>query len=145
MFQPQVPLGVLFKSERNNADMLDILKVVHNYVPMVQHTTHEIVNIDDTEDEAIVVQQQVHPVLFGGDQMTVERSRNIQNVLSTSDTASARLQGIVPVAEDWHAKMCLYKVHSTWLSHRVTLYVIAVQLHTNMKICYLMCKFGCAD
>ena len=53
----------------------------------------------------------MHPVLFGGDQLTVERNRNIQNVLSTSDTASARFQGIIPVAEDWHAKMCLYKVH----------------------------------
>lgn len=116
MYQLQVPLGVLFKSEQNNADMLDILKVVHSYVPLVQQTTHETVNIDDTEDEAIVIQQQVHPILFGGDQMTVERSRNIQNVLSTSDTASARLEGIVPVAEDWHAKMCLYKVNITWLS-----------------------------
>lgn len=98
---------MLFKSEQNNADMLDILKVVHSYVPLVQQTTHETVNIDDIEDEAIVIQQQVHPILFGGDQMTVERSRNIQNVLSTSDTASARLEGIVPVAEDWHAKICL--------------------------------------
>ena len=44
----------------------------------------------------------------------VERSRNIQNVLSTSDTASARLEGIVPVTEDWHAKMCLgtYRMYS---------------------------------
>ena len=75
------------------------------------HTTSETVDIDDTEEDVVVVVQQlVHPILFGGDQLMVERSRNIQNVLSTSDTASARLEGIVPVAEDWHAKMCLYKV-----------------------------------
>lgn len=109
--------------------MLDILKVVHSYVPLVQHTTHEILNIDDTEDEAIVVQQQVHPVLFGGDQMTVERRRNIQNVLSTSDTASARLQGIIPIAEDWHAKMCLYKVQ-----RRVTLYVVNHHIHCGTAL-----------
>jgi len=93
--------------------MLEIMKVVHRYVPLVQHTTTETVKIDDAEEDAVIVQQRVHPVLFGGDQLTVERSRNIQNVLSTSDTASARLEGLVPVAEDWHTKMCLYKVHST--------------------------------
>lgn len=50
------------------------------------------------------------PILFGGDQLTTERARTVKNVLSNSDAATSRLEGLVPVTEDWHAKMCLYKV-----------------------------------
>ena len=48
--------------------------------------------------------------LFGGDQLTTERARTVRNVLSNSDSASSKLEGLIPVTEDWHAKMCLYKV-----------------------------------
>lgn len=106
----QVPLGVLFKSEQKNEDVLDIMKSVHNYVPMVQRTTTATTSVNGTDDEVQLIDQQMHPIVFGGDQLTTERTRNIKNVVSNSDSASARLEGLVPVTEDWHAKMCLYQV-----------------------------------
>ena len=74
-----------------------------------------------------------------------ERSPNIQNVLSTSDTASARLEGIVPVAEDWHAKMCLYKVNSTWLSCGKSSHLLWYNFTQMYKFGWLICKFGCTE
>ncbi len=90
--------------------MLDILKAVHKYVPMIERTTSVKVVVDEVEEEVRVLQQDVQPVLFGGDQMTIERGRSIQNVLSNSDNAAARLEGLTPVVEDWYTIMCLYKV-----------------------------------
>lgn len=102
--------------------MLDILKAMHSYVPTIKRTTTEKVVVNEVEEEVQLVKEEVQPVLFGGDQMTIERSRSIQNVLSNSDSVSARLEGLTPVVEDWHTKMCLYKV-----SH----------------MCVCVCKFVC--
>ena len=51
---------------------------------------------------------QLHPVLFGGDQLTVARMRGTQD---TEETPVHRLQGIVSVIEDWHARVALLKVY----------------------------------
>lgn len=110
----QVPLGVLFKSEQKNEDMLDIMKHVHTYVPMVQSTTTATTVVNGTDEEIHLVDQQIQPILFGGDQLTTERTRNLKNVVSNSDSSSDRLEGLIPVTEDLHAKMCLYQVlHNT--------------------------------
>lgn len=61
----QVPLGVLFKSEQKNEDVLDIMKAVHNYVPMVQHTTTATTVVNRRDDKVQVIVQQMHPVVFG--------------------------------------------------------------------------------
>ena len=55
-----------------------------------------------------------HQILLGGDQLTVARARgsvavradHIAHVCSRRD----RLEGLLPVVEDWHAKQCLLKV-----------------------------------
>lgn len=51
----QVPLGVLFRSEQKNEDMLDILKHVHTYVPMVQSTTTVTTVVNGIEEETLTV------------------------------------------------------------------------------------------
>lgn len=112
VFTEQVPLGVLFKSEQKNEDVLDIMKVIHSYVPMIQNTTTATIIVNGEDEQVQLIDQQMHPIVFGGDQLTTERARNIKNVVSNSDTASARLEGLVAVTEDWHAKMCLYQVCS---------------------------------
>ena len=53
---------------------------------------------------------QFHPILFGGDQLTVARIRGTKVLRDTHDTPSERFEGIVPVVEDWHARMALLKV-----------------------------------
>ena len=77
--------------------MKEILKTVYKYVPHIAENDEEVC-------------EKSSPMLFGGDQLTVERARTVKNVLSNSDSARCRLEGLVPVVEDWHAKMCLYKV-----------------------------------
>ena len=47
--------------------------------------------------------------LVGGDQVTVARIRGAQRIRGNSET-SQRLEGILPVAEDLHAKMCFLEV-----------------------------------
>jgi len=49
-------------------------------------------------------------ILFGGDQLTVARARGAQGILSNSHTGFDRLEGLVPVVEDWHAKVCILEV-----------------------------------
>ena len=49
-------------------------------------------------------------ILLGGDQLTVARVRGTQALRQTEDTAENRLQGLIPVIEDWHARMALVKV-----------------------------------
>lgn len=49
-------------------------------------------------------------ILLGGDQLTVARVRGTQALRQNEDTAVNRLQGLIPVIEDWHARMALIKV-----------------------------------
>ena len=51
-----------------------------------------------------------HKILFGGDQLTVARARGSQRIRINSETGVDRLQGLVPVAEDWHTLVILLGV-----------------------------------
>ena len=84
--------------------MLDIL---HKYVPMVESSTTEVVDVDGVQEETTVTHQDLYKILLGGDQLTMERARGIQDIRDNSDNPSHRLVGLVPTCEDWHAKMCL--------------------------------------
>ena len=50
------------------------------------------------------------PVLLGGDQLTVARARGSQQIRVNLETASDRLCGFIPVAEDWHTSVVLLTV-----------------------------------
>ena len=52
----------------------------------------------------------INPVLIGGDQLTVARVRGSQDALLNSESGMQRVQGLIPVIEDWHTKMC-YTAH----------------------------------
>ncbi len=43
--------------------------------------------------------------------MTSAQVRGSQRIRSNSERGEDRLQGVVPVTEDWHAKMCFLEVH----------------------------------
>ena len=53
-----------------------------------------------------------HQVLLGGDQLTVKRVRSAIAQQSNSEDVRGRLQGLIPVAQDWHAGMCFLQVRS---------------------------------
>ena len=94
----QVTLGVLMKDENTREDMIAIAEhVIDNYVPMVASG-------EANEDVAYV------QVPFVGDQLTVERLHNIQRARRTADSVQERLEPLIPMVADWHAKQSLYGV-----------------------------------
>lgn len=51
-----------------------------------------------------------HALFIGGDQLTVARVRGCQRLRSNSNDGTARLEGLVPMVEDWHARVCFPEV-----------------------------------
>lgn len=94
----QIPLGCLPKNESLNEDMVDILEHLHsNYVPMSE------VNGAKTPADF---------VCFGGDQLTEERSRNIQKARADGRSVDEKLDGVWCKNEDWHGIRIAYQVCS---------------------------------
>lgn len=94
----QIPLGCLPKNESLNEDMVDILEHLHsNYVPMSQ--------VNGTKTPADFV-------CFGGDQLTEERSRNIQKARADGRSVDEKLDGVWCKNEDWHGIRIAYQVCS---------------------------------
>ena len=103
-----VPLAILPKSETKYDDMLDILDHVHTYVPSkciqrrkIVPLTGEVIDFNDSE---------FITTLIGGDQLTAARARGTQLIRSNCHLNIDKLAGLLPVAEDWHAKLCLLQV-----------------------------------
>ncbi len=69
-----------------------------------------------SEEITLQVDQFQH-ILFGGDQLTVARARGARRILSNSHNGFDRLEGLVPVVEDWHAKVTFMKVCTCSLFH----------------------------
>ena len=100
----QVPLGIQLLSENNLNDMSKLLENFHKLVPTHDKEGHltlpngEMLDFDDTS---------FFTVLLGGDQLTVARARGAQAMRDSHDRPSDRLEGIIPVVEDWHSRMTL--------------------------------------
>ena len=110
--------------------MGEILKHYMEFVPTVNARCcldlpcGSVQEIDDTR---------YHPILLGGDQLTVARVRGTQDLRDTQPKRCDRFEGLVPVVEDWHARMTLLKVHSIKLT---LFYFKFVQLNR-------LCGIGC--
>ncbi|XP_068699595.1 uncharacterized protein [Montipora foliosa] len=89
----KVPLGLIFKDENINDDMLAILQMFHTYLPK-------------SSDAAIGVDGQ----LFSGDQLTVERAVNVIASVANGLTPQDRLDGIHLQLGDWHASLKLLSI-----------------------------------
>ena len=96
-------------NETTYEDMIEILLRVQKYVPskMVEREV-----ILPTEEVMTYEEQHFAVTLVGGDQLTVARACGAQRIRSNSTKSEDRLDGLLPVAEDWHAKMCLLQVIS---------------------------------
>ena len=94
------------KNENQLDEMVDILATLHQYVPL-----HEVqVETDEDGDEPATVEI-LHKVLFGGDLLTAIRAKGAQRIRQNSEHPVGRLEGFIPVAEDWHAKVVLMEVY----------------------------------
>ena len=101
----QVPLGIL---ENKHEDMISILDHLHQYVPTLT-STETVVN-PHTSKQVTAISDCFHYVLFGGDLLTAKRARGGQEIRENSNRGRDRLEGLAPIMEDWHTKMCLISV-----------------------------------
>jgi hypothetical protein len=100
----QVPLGVQNKNENRGDDMVDIMAHLHQYVPRVDLSEGTTSGYKSSEHVWF------HKVLVGGDQLTAARARSSKMHMANGQTPYQRLEGLIPVAEDWHTKACLLGV-----------------------------------
>ena len=49
-------------------------------------------------------------MLFGGDQLTVARIQGAQIAMSNTRDSVKRLQGLIPVIQDWHTEVIFTEV-----------------------------------
>ena len=99
----QVPLGLTFRNENVNEDMIEILQQFHDYLPQ----TH-IGGIDGQ--------------LFSGDQLSIERAVNMISSVANGYTPKDRLEGINLQLGDWHAGVKLLSVSKTILIKNITVH-----------------------
>ena len=103
-----MPLGILPKNENKGEDMVAIMNHLHQYAPLVQQCEdHHVASIDET---VRVWSARARPILFGGDQLTAARARGAKKAKVNAVSPAARFEGLVPVAEDWHAKVAFLQV-----------------------------------
>ena len=91
------------KNENKYSEMIDVMSSLHKYVPVLKTDSWES-SLDSSLEPT---KETLHPLLFGGDQLTAVRARGCQELRINSDTATGRLQGLIPVAEDWHTTLTL--------------------------------------
>ena len=92
-------MGVLLKNESDHDDLISILEYLHKYVPGIP---------DDAESSSN--DQPYHGILLGGDQLSTSMTRRVKAERGNSTTIKNRLEGLEPVCEDWHTKLCLVMV-----------------------------------
>ena len=99
----QVPLGILPKNENKGDEMIEIVRHLHQYVPVIEHEEDQV--IPSIGETVKVPKAQFSPLLLAGDQLTAARVRGAKKAKVSDDAPSTRLEGIIAVAEDWHTKM----------------------------------------
>ena len=101
-------MGVLPKDETKYEDMIDVLEHIQSYVPS-KYVQREM-SVLRSEEVVILEDQDFAITLMGSDQLTVARARGVQLIRSNSGNNTDCLAGVLPVCEDWHAKLCLMQV-----------------------------------
>ena len=81
--------------------MVAILTHLHQYVPHVTYFENRSISNGDKET---IEKAKMHPVLFGGDQLTAARARHSIKAKINSQNPVKQLKGIILVIEDWHTK-----------------------------------------
>ena len=85
--------------------MIEILVEYRKYIPFKRVPLDEPLTEDNiSEDYSFVT------TLLGGDYLSAARARGAQLIRRNSELERNRLDGVLPVSEDWHAKVCLLEV-----------------------------------
>ena len=81
--------------------MVEIMTHLHQYVPTVSTSQERTISTGEIVKEESA---SFYPILVGGDQLTAARARAAIKREMNGHTHPQALSGIVPAAEDWHAK-----------------------------------------
>jgi len=81
---------------------------IHQYVPT--QTNDVTTTFEDTGEIMTYTEYNFHPICCTGDQLTVACERTAQSVRHHSEDELERLEGLVPIVDDWHTNMTLVKV-----------------------------------
>lgn len=89
--------------------MASIMSHLQQYVPVQSKSCR--IQDPESEKEMELFEDKFHYLLFGGDQLTVERATGSKEYSCSNEWRGLeRLEGLIPVIEDWHAKVCFLKV-----------------------------------
>ena len=86
---------MILKNKNINDEMIKIMENLHQYVP-----TKSVGSSWEIAEN----------YLFGGDQLTCARARSAKRHRQDLATAVERMEGLLPVVEDWRTKMWLSEV-----------------------------------
>lgn len=78
--------------------------------PFPWKENYQNVHTEEGTNEEELLSVMLHRVLFAGDQLTVKRAQSTHAQWENSENAKDKLDGFVPVAQDWHAGMCFLEV-----------------------------------
>lgn len=130
---------MLAKDETKHVDMMDILEDYKKYIPSkVVILKDPIPQEDTTEDKSYVT------TLLGGDYLSVARAREAQYIRSSSERREDKLDGMLPVAEDWHAKVVLLEVSTkkscgNLLRHSAMCLMLRIHQYTSLCMTVVTC------
>ena len=85
---------------------------LHKYVPTV--ASNKEVQINSINTSRTIPQATICLILFGGDQLTVVRALSAKKAKISSPDPVCRLDGLIPVVEEWHSKVVLLGVGCKW-------------------------------
>ncbi len=101
-------MGVLLHNENKLDEMSKILDHLMKFVPTLPKEGE--ISLPDAASKVTFDDTRFFKILLGGDQLTAARVRGTQALRVTQDKACDRLQGLIPVVEDWHSRMALVDV-----------------------------------
>ena len=87
---------------------------LHEYVPTI--STSCVIDVTDSE-QVEVIYDDFHKTLAGGDMLTAARARGSQRVRKCGQRSKDRIEGILPVCEDWHCKAILMGVRQCVIAY----------------------------
>ena len=90
-------MGVDLHDENKLDEMSKIMDHYMKYVPTIETK----INLDLPNGDSMVLD----------DQVTAVRMRSTQALRDSHDNAIDRLEGLIPIVEDWHTRLTLMKVH----------------------------------
>ena len=121
---------MILQSEISNEGMVLIMEKLHTYVPTV--STPIELECPKSDEPTTMIKDDFHYILKGRDQLTVARARSSKRVRSNSLHPLDKLEGLIPVCEDWHAKGCL-------ISGSLHAHVTILELTAGLFLLYRPC------